>query len=287
MGEEGEREVGNIAAGRKQSLIVPREHGAWGILLVPLVTGAGWGFLRGGSGISLAPLCIVVLALFWLRTPVESWLGGAPVRARTPEEFEIVRRVVLLFSVISVAGLAWLFWGGRNLSLIWIGFAAAAAFLIQFAIRRVWRGARTPAQMVGAAGLTSTAAAAYYVVTGRLDAAAWSLWGANLLFAVNQIQFVQLRIGAARAANRREKLAAGGGFLAGQVALMAAVAAGCAKQWFPWAAAAAFVPVLARGFGWFVTGPKPLAIHKLGKTELAYACLFCVLVLAGTALDLV
>ena len=48
--------------------------------------------------------------------------------------------------------------------------------------------------MVGAAGLTSTAPAAYYVVTGYLDITAWALWAANLLFAINQIQFVQIRI---------------------------------------------------------------------------------------------
>jgi hypothetical protein len=47
--------------------------------------------------------------------------------------------------------------------------------------------------MIGAAGLTATAPAAYYVVTSRLDAAAWSLWAANLMFAMNQIQYVQLR----------------------------------------------------------------------------------------------
>jgi hypothetical protein len=39
--------------------------------------------------------------------------------------------------------------------------------------------------MVGTAGLTSTAPAAYYVVTGHLDPLAWSLWAANFLFAKN------------------------------------------------------------------------------------------------------
>jgi hypothetical protein len=135
--------------------------------------------------------------------------------------------------------------------------------------------------MVGAAGLTSTAAAAYYVVTGRLDTVAWTLWAANLLFAMNQIQFVQLWISAARAATRREKLAAGRWFLAGQVLLAAVVAAAGVLRIFPWYAAIAFVPLLARGFRWFVSEPQPLAIHALGKSELFYACLFGVLVVVG------
>jgi len=254
---------------------------------VPLVTGATAGLLHGGSIPNLVPLCVVAVALFWLRTPIESWLGGTPVRARTPEELRLVRKAVLALSSVSAAGLVGLFWGGRNRGLIGIGSAAGAAFLIQVGVRSIWRSGRTAAQMVGAAGLTSTAPAAYSAVTGHLDAAAWSLWGANLLFAMNQIHFVQLRIGAARAANRHEKLAAGRGFLAGQLLLIAAVTEACLHHLFPWTAAAAFVPVLARGFGWFITPPKPLAIHALGKSELFYACLFGVLVVAGTALGFV
>ena len=124
---------------RRRSLVVPREHGAWGILLVPLVTGACCGLFGGGSAAGLAPLVIVALALFWLRTPVESWLGTAAIRARTPEEFHLVRKAVLLLSIAATAGLVWLFWGGRNLELIPIGAVAGAAFLLQAAVRRVWR----------------------------------------------------------------------------------------------------------------------------------------------------
>jgi hypothetical protein len=279
---ENETGVGKItAAGRKRSLIIPREHGAWGILLVPLVTGASSGILARGRLADLVPLCVVALTLFWLRTPVESWVGIAAVRARTPGELQLVLRTVLGLAISSGAGLVWLFWGGRNPALISIGGAALIAFLIQALVRRVWRGARTAGQIVGAAGLTSTAPAAYYVATGRLDMAAWSLWAANLLFAVNQIQFVQMRIHAAHATDRRQKLAIGRGFLAGQFVLMALIIAACSGGIFEWTAATAFLPVLARGFAWFATEPKPLAIHALGKSELAYACLFGVLMVIG------
>src|SRR5207248_1128130 len=125
---------------------------------------------------------------------------------------------------------------------------------------------------------------AYYVVTGRLDNAAWSLWAANLLFAINQIHFVQVRIHAARATNRREKLASGRGFLAGQSVLMAVIVTACAAGVFPWYAALAFLPILTRGFAWFAAGPRPLAIHALGKRELLYACLFGALLVIGMRL---
>src|SRR5436309_3319142 len=113
---------------RRQSLITPREHGAWGILLIPLVTGGAVGMLGGHSGWDLLPLTLAVLAMFWLRTPVESWLGTTPVKARTPEEFRLLRRACLLLTAISAVALVALFWGGRNLLLLGVGAVAAAAF---------------------------------------------------------------------------------------------------------------------------------------------------------------
>jgi hypothetical protein len=269
------------SSGRNRSLLVPREHGAWGILLIPLFTGASTGLLVGGDGKNLVALTLAVLALFWLRTPVEAWAGTAPVRARTPREFQLVRTAALVLAAIAISGLTWLLWNGQNLALLRLGCAAAIAFLAQLLVRRIWKSARTAAQMVGAAGLTSTAPAAYYVVTGQLSTLAWSLWAANLLFAVNQIQYVQLRILAARVSSRREKLVAGRAFLAQQLLMMALIAVACSVGVFPWYAAAAFLPVLIRGFKWFAEHPEPLAIHSLGKSELAYACLFGVLLATG------
>ena len=270
-----------LNSGRSRSLVVPREHGAWGILLIPLFTGASAGMLVGGDSENLIALSLVALALFWLRTPVEGWAGTAPVRARTPGELQLVQAAAMSLLTVAISGLAWLLWSGRNRALIWIGCAAATAFLIQLLVRRLWKSARTAAQMVGAAGLTSTAPAAYYVVTGHLNTIAWSLWAANLLFAINQIHYVQLRIQAARVSSRCEKLVTGRAFLAQQLVLTALIALGCSVGAFPWYGATAFLPVLVRGFVWFADHPKPLAIHSLGKSELAYACLFGVLLVMG------
>jgi len=269
---------------RQKSLIVPREHGAWGLLLVPLVTGATAGLLNGGNAGSLAPLAVAALALFWLRTPIESWLGTAPIRARAPGEVRLVRYGAVLLGAVSMGALIWLFWGGRNRILLWIGAAAGLAFVSQASLRRL-RGqkARTAAQMIGAAGLTATAPAAYCAVTGNGGADAWLLWSANLLFAINQIHYVQLRIHAARTKNRSEKLVAGRGFLASQLMLVALLIAAGGFHVFPWLGALAFLPILWRGFAWFMAEPRPLAIQALGKSELVYACFFGVLLVLGMA----
>ena len=269
------------AADRRQSLIFPREHGAWGILIVPLVTGASTGLLAGGSAGRLAPLSVAVLTLFWLRTPIESWTGTAPVRARTPDELGLVQNAALALTATSAAALVCLFWGGRNHALLWIGAIAAMAIVAQAIVRQRWRSSRTAAQIIGAAGLTAVAPAAYYVVTNHVNGAAWSLWIANFLFAANQIQFVQLRIRAAHALKPAEKLSIGRGYLAGQIVLMTLLTLACADHLFRWYAAMAFLPVTYRGFAWFASESEPLAIHALGKRELIHAATFGVLLILG------
>ena len=93
------------------SVIVPGAYGAWGILLVPLVTGACVGVLAGGSVESLAPLTVATLALFWLHTPFESWMGSA-VHLRTPGETAFARNAASVLARVAAGALPWLFWGG-------------------------------------------------------------------------------------------------------------------------------------------------------------------------------
>lgn len=276
------RRIETRTSGRRWTLVFPREHGAWGMLLVPLATGAAAGLLNGGRLVALLPLVLAALALFWLRTPVETWLGATPLRARADEERRFVLYTIAVLAAVSVAALAWLFWGARNRDVFAIGGGTGLAFLIQAVLKKVWR-ARTGAQMIGAAGLASAAPAAYAVATGGWARMAAVLWMANWLFAVNQIHFVQARIHGARAKDRRAKMALGRGFLVGQCVLMVALSLAGALRLFPWAASAAFLPALARGFVWTAGPPRPLVIRRLGFSELFLSIAFGVLLVWGLA----
>ena len=131
-----------------------------------------------------------------------------------------------------------------------------------------------PAQVIGAIGLTSTSAGAYYVSTGKLDHIAIALWLANWLFAGDQVHFVQVRIRGGRLANTATKARQGWGFLAGQVLLLLVIGVLTRMGVFPKFTVLAFVPALLRGFVWFVRGAQPLDVHKLGFSELAQALVF-------------
>jgi len=266
---------------RQRALVVPREHGAWGMLLVPLATGAAVGWGTGGRVAPVLLLTTAVLALFWLRTPVESWLGTGALRVQTRQERRLVLRVIVPLAMIATVALSALLWQGKNRELIWLGMIAGAAFVAQMLLKRMGRTKRLAAEVVGALALTSTAAAAYCVATGRLDARAWALWLLNWLFAADQIHFVWLRIRGVRTARLGEKFRLGWSFLTGQTVLVGMLTVACHFGSLPALTWIAFAPILFRGLVWFAKSPQPIVIRRLGWTELAHALVFGVLLSAS------
>jgi len=271
---------------RSRALIVPREHGAWGLLLVPMVTGAGIALRQGSNLFPFVLLLTTALALFWLRTPLESLLGISAMRAETKEERQSTMFAVFYLGAVAVLSLSMLLWGGHN-SLLWpLGAAAGFFFGAQALLKIMWRQPRSKhsaqtlrmlSEIVGTIGLTAAAPSAYYVITGKLDPTAWVLWIANLLFAGNQIHYVQLRIHTARVEGLRAKFSRGWAFALGQLLLTAALTFACVTGLFPKFASLAFAPLLFRGWFYFIQKPAPLAVRKLGWSELAQAIAFCIL----------
>ena len=266
--------VGISQNSRLKALVVPREHGAWGMLLVPMATGAVVAVRSGVNVSALSLFLVAALSLFWLRTPVEAWLGTSVIKAQSQQERAVVLRVSIAFGLVSVMALAALFFMGYWHGLRAIGIVAALAFAAQAAVKKLGRQARMPAQVIGAIGLTSTAAGAYYVSTGGLNHIAVALWAANWIFAGDQVHFVQVRIHSSRAVSVFEKMQHGYSFFAGQIILLGVVMALCRMSVFPNAVVIAFLPVLLRGTMWFVRGRQPLDVHKLGFSELAQALIF-------------
>jgi hypothetical protein len=271
-----------IDAKRRKALVVPREHGAWGILLIPLVCGATLGLMNHGRPGYILPFAVAAFTVFWLRTPLESWLGRSAMKAQSDEELRLVRQAVAKLSIVSLITFAMIFWGGQNLGLVWFGVVASAAFLVQAFLKKS-RDRRALAEVIGAAGLTATGPACYYLATGAMDRIGWAIWIACFLFAANQIHYVQTRIRAARPLSPREKLALGRGFVTAQFAVLFLLATVCWMERTLWPVTLAFVPTLYRGFAWFARGPEPLKIHALGWSEMRQAVAFGILLIAGFA----
>jgi len=225
-------------------------------------------------------LLTAALMLFWLRTPLESLLGTSAIKAQTDEERRDVMFAAGYLATVAGVALAMLLWAGHNPYLWWIGIAAGVTFAAQALLKKLGRQARMLSEIVGTIGLTAAAPAAYYVVTGKLGPTAWMLWVANLLFAGDQIHYVQLRIHTAKVQGFRAKLAHGWAFALGQALMTAIITLACMTRLMPPIASLAFSPLLFRGWFYFVQEPKPLAVRRLGWSELVHASAFCVLLIA-------
>ena len=264
---------------RARALWVPREHGAWGMLLVPLVTGAG--AAANGGYAALGWFVLAAIALFWVRTPVESLVGASVIRARTAEERRAALVATSIVGGIAIVALVVLFWGGQHLGLVVIGAAAGLAFVAQAILKKCNRKYRAAAQVIGSIGLTSTAASAYYLRTGNLGLAALLLWAVNWLFAAEQIEFVQLRIQGAQLETLRERMARGRTHIVTVEMVLAIVVIASASRLLPALAILAFAPSVARAGVWFFSIRKPLDVHRLGWMELTNAILFAALLIGS------
>ena len=262
---------------RRRAMIIPREHGAWGLLLVPLFTGWASGFAPKYRTWDLVTFTLAALSLFALRTPLESLLGTNTISARTSSERRAALIGVVAFAVLAGGCLTLLMWKGHYPGLFVLGAASACAFTVQAVLRRLGRSSRTISQVVGAVALTSAAPAACYIGTGRLDGRALSLWAVNWLFASNQIHFVQLRIHAARATMPHEKLESGKSFLWIQgVSLVALITASLLRV-VPSFSIVSFAPALARASSWFFRKSAPFNVRSLGWSEMRQGVAFAML----------
>lgn len=271
-----------ISPMRRRALVWPREHGAWGILFVSLITGAATGF----SSLSYFPrllwLTLAATAAFSLRTPIENRLPASPLRPRTSSEWRWVNTAIVAYVLSCILAVGML-WRDGALALVWMpGIVAAGLFALQAVVKRAGHAGRVLGEIIGGFGLAVVAMASWAVAAGRFDREALTLWLLNGLFATNQILYVQLRIHETRDSTRpllsRDKLL----FLAGEALTVVVLVAAWRAGVMPGLALLAFLPILVRGAVWSVrSGARPLKIHRLGKTELAHAILFGLLLIAS------
>jgi hypothetical protein len=267
-------------AARVRALVIPREHGGWGLMLIPLVTGACVGATQGHGAGNLAFFLAACLALFWLRTPLEALLGLGVMRIHTREEQRAVLQAIAVLAPLAGLSAVALMWGGRNRELLPLSAVAIMSVIVQYSLRLFGRKTRMAAQMAGAIALTSAAAGAFYVVSGRFDSRALALWFGCWLFACDQIHYVHLRMNNVRTRGSVRRFSASGRFLIGQLTMLLVVALASQRGVLPALAVIAFLPVFFRGLLWLADEGETLDVKWLGMTELMQGISFGVLLVA-------
>ncbi len=237
---------------------LPREHGAWGILLVPFAIAVG---VSGVFDLKVALLLVSVLCFYVART---SYLKQ--------NRMWTVALLAGSAACTAVLLLQWRLW--------WLTAFGAAATPLAF--RKTERS--VAAQLIAVAGLTLTAPAAWYAATGRMDAKAAWLWLLNVLYFCGGVFYVKMHIAAAirrkPLESLREKLVLGANTLLYYGGALVCLGVLAAVNAVPAVALIAFAPVMARAVAGVGRLTPALRIKRLGWTEVAYSLVFAVSLIA-------
>ncbi|MBF6613344.1 MAG: YwiC-like family protein [Chloroflexi bacterium] len=264
---------------------VPNDHGAYAMLLVPMLLGFIVGAVRGVAANSNPPVTFTLFALsliclFFASEPLS--IAFKP-RVSTPAR----RRALLWLGIyLLAAGLAGapLLFIGKLWALGWF-LAPAAALMLLFLVAVKLRKQRSLGmRLPGIVGLTLSAPAAYYIATGTLDETAWGLSAACSIYFAGTL----FNVRAWFEANKQKK----GGIDTPRLpawlvaSILTYLVVGALIIWacallgaLPWWSFAAFVPSLLRA-GWTLwRTPVQLPIKTVGLIEFAQSFLFALLLI--------
>lgn len=257
---------------------MPREHGAWAMLIVPLWVGIGTAGVVSGPVVLFA---LTAFGFFLLRYPLM-----LAVKSRAPA----ARASALWWSAIYGALTLVLSAALMLLSPNWLlvplgalGFASLAVYL--------WNAARraemtTAGEWIGIAGLALGAPGAFLVATGRLDTTAVALYFLNLFYFGGTVFYVKFKVREQPRLVRvsdhwGERLWAGRLTLAYHISVFVLIAAFAILSIVPALAPIAFIPVMCKAVGGVIMSPSRLNLRRLGFIELGFTIVFALVVLTA------
>jgi hypothetical protein len=255
--------------GWRARLKLPREHGAWVMLYVPLVMGT---MVAHGPRRPILWLSVAVTFLFIAR---ESFLAWWRARRRDQEAIR-ARRLMLVYLCLAFAFGAPLVLLDRLFGLIPLAIVAFGLLLVN-AEQVVQREDRTiTGEVLAILGLTMTAPAAHYVIRGRWEAMALGLWGASALYFVSSVFYVKLRMAAAHGRSLEQRERARRQCALYHSFLIAALLGLVLTHRLGVFLTIAFAPALGRAF-WHVVQPaERVNLRRVGIAEIFNALVFLI-----------
>lgn len=253
--------------------IIPKEHGGWAVLYVPMIVSAA---IAGGLTLNVGLLALSALGMFMSYTPVHMLLRHAFVM---PLQKDRLNNAMLWSGVYLVFGIAFMvpllvqgYW-----LLPVLGFPGAVAFFGNFVLtRRVSKS--LPSDMVAVFGLSLSGLCSYYVVTGQVTVEAVIVWLLNVLFFWCSVFYVHMKI---RAAARKEsplgvtdRLALGALNILYHVVVIGIVVGLALYRMTTLYVVLAFVPMFVHALYGTYKLSRRVTFHRLGFLLLAQSIVF-------------
>jgi hypothetical protein len=249
----------------------PKEHGAWGMLYVPLVIAVG---IAGVVNLEVLFLTLAVTLLFLSQRPYTQLLTNPTMR----QDLALARRHVSWLAIYWSAsavlvGLLYVQYDLTALSqFAWMGIPIATAFT--FFLKKN-RARSVAGELTGICGLTLTAPLAHYAATGKVQPLGFWLWGLCILYFASSVFYVKAIV--AQFLSLRSKATNGVyGLVCGlyHVCLLILLAGLVVLGKIPGLVLVAFLPVIFRGLMRLRRPQAKLSFARIGWTEVAYSIVF-------------
>ena len=260
------------------SWLLPREHGAWGIVLIPYLTAVVIaGYWTPAVVVGLG----AVLAAFIARYPVELLFNqGLYRRAGSPPRSRVKKFACGYATVASALGVG-LISGWKLYLLLPIGLLALLLLAVHLRLGHEGEDRSWGAELLGTAGLTLSGLAGWVVATGSLDATGALVWLLNCVFFCAGVVYVKARIRHRLAVHRPELRGTTRWMIACHAVMVIFVASLLIARWIPPLVAVPFALAAARA-GWGAAqGERPFALRRLGWSEVALSVFFALFLTLG------
>jgi hypothetical protein len=259
--------------------ILPKEHGAWAVLFVPMIIGIA---TAGQFNLMVVFLALSALGVFLSYVPVHAilrrYLGSAGAEDELQSAWFWAIAYFLAGALFILPVLATGLW-----LLLPIGIVGLLCFFGNFLL--TLRHSKTIAiDLTAVAGLTLSAPSAYYVAAGTLDQAAVSLWVLNFLFFGSSVFYVHMKIRARGLKKPRfswmEKLTLGRLNLIYHVIVVTIVVVMTLRHFTTQLALIAFIPMIIHAVIGTAKLSSEVRFKNLGFLLLAQSALFGLLLSA-------
>jgi hypothetical protein len=265
--------------------VLPKEHGAWAMLLVPWAV--GWGLARRFEPKELL-LLVAAVGIFAAHSHLMAWRRLTLSGRSATREAVASRKLGLVFAALGALATLPLLPRGAGvvpradvlvlLTVVAAVLAGGSFALVGRRLDRAW-----PGQALAATGLSLTGPAAYAVGRGALDRVAGAVWLVNATFFLWAVCYATLKI-EARARRRplgslAAKLRCGAATIGITFATALLFAGAVVLGSLSPLALLAFVAPIVQTVAGVVRIDRPAPLRRLGILLLVHAILFGLVVI--------
>jgi YwiC-like protein len=257
---------------------LPKEHGAWAMLIVPLLLGL---FIAPAWHWRALVLLVAALGFFLTRYPLAVLVK---TRKRPTADKAYLWRWTAIYGGITALSGGWLVLAYNLDWLAVIGVLGSGLLLFNLWLVSRRQELSLLGELTGIAGLALGAPMAYYTTSGHLDSTAVMLGLINFLYFGGTVFYIKLKV---RQQPRlpaperlSERLVKAKACLAYQTAALTLLVALAALRWVPLLLPLVFIPVTVKMIygAWHWQDKKSLSLVRLGIAEIGHAVVFAGLV---------